>query len=91
MKFLFTVLFWGGVVRAMLEWLYSRRVGAPITRTEKRFVGTALLLTATSLPILVAVGTHPTVAAYVFALSIIAILHGWVLQRRIRRAGRPSV
>jgi hypothetical protein len=81
------VSFWVGVFGTAWEWIYARRHGAPVTRVDKIYLVIALpLIFGAQLFLdLVGVATEAVVAGSALAMGI--ALNGWVLKRRIGRAG----
>ena len=88
-----SVLLWFGVIGAVREWRYAKKLGTPIARREKWYLaaGVALAFAATLISDMSSLSGHLNVlfgtrATSGFWLAIVLI--GWAARQMIRRA-RP--
>jgi len=81
-----TVLFWFGVIGAVREWRYAKKIGAPIARAEKWYlVGSVTLAVAVSLiGDLTRLSRTRTTFPFLLAVALIV----WAARQMVRRA-RP--
>jgi hypothetical protein len=80
------VLFWVGLFWTVREWLYARKHGLAIARTEKLYLAMALPLIFGAQLVLDLVGIAPEVATAGSALAMGVTFNGWAIKRRIQRA-----
>jgi hypothetical protein len=79
------ILFWVGLFGVAREWLYARRRGVRVSRSEKAYLVTALPLIFGAQLALDLIGVAPAVATTVSGLAMGIALNGWALMRRMRR------
>ena len=79
------LLFWVGLFWTLREWLYARKHGLAITRTEKLYLAMALPLIFVAQLALDLIGISPEVNYPGSALAMGVALNGWAIKRRIQR------
>ena len=84
-RLVIAVLFWVGLLWTAREWLYARKHGLAIARTEKLYLALAFPFTFGAQVVLDLVGVTPAVATSGSALAIGVALNGWAIKRRIQR------
>jgi len=84
-RLVIAVLFWVGLLWTVREWLYARKHGLAIARTERLYLAMTFPLVFGAQLVLDLMGIAPEVATSGSALAIGVALNGWALKRRLQR------
>jgi len=84
-RLVIAVLFWVGLLWTVREWLYARKHGLAIARTERLYLAMKFPLVFGAQLVLDLMGIAPEVATSGSALAIGVALNGWALKRRLQR------